>query len=323
MLALPPTRIPPDISRVAAPLLFGSVWNWCLFGVLLVQIYVYSYNFPEDKKFLKLFVYGVFFLETLQTALSGADLYYWFVSGYGNLRHLTNPYANPFDVPVIEALVSLSVQFFFAYRIWVLSSKKFWWYCLIICLCSTIDATAAFIGGIYTFMGGKFPSGKGLVSVSMVWLIGNTMADILIAAAMLYHLVRRRRDRDCLGSSHILDHALPRIVGLTVETNLMTTSVGIISLLIVMIFPQENWYTCPMAILGKLYSNTLLVSLNNRISIREATATEKTSIKTSVVTFAVTPFSEDGVDTIAMKLPTAHRTMSLADEGHERVAVHQ
>ena len=113
---------------------------------------MYSYNFPEDKKHLKLFgmlfispliltsdgsyiVYGVFFLETLQTALTGADLYYRFISGYGDLRHLTDPHMIPFGV-ILEFLVSLSVQFFFAYRIWVLSSKKLWWYCLIICLVS-------------------------------------------------------------------------------------------------------------------------------------------------------------------------------------------
>ncbi|KAI0252248.1 hypothetical protein BJV78DRAFT_1153815 [Lactifluus subvellereus] len=228
MPALPP--IPADISRVTAPLLFGVVFNWCLFGVLLVQL-----------------LYGVFFLETLQTALSGADLYYWFVSGYGNLRHLTDPYATPFDVLIIESLVSLSVQFFFAYRIWVLSLKKPWWLCLIICLCSTMDTVTAFIGGINAYKHNKFASGKTLKSIAMIWLIGNTTADMLIAAAMLYHvyvtfpsefiLVRRRRVRDGLGSDHILDYALPRIVSLTIETNVMTTSVGIISLLMVMIFP--------------------------------------------------------------------------------------
>jgi uncharacterized membrane protein len=72
----------------------------------------------------------------LQTALSGADVYYWFVSGYGNLNHLASPYAMSFDIPVIGAVVSLSVQFFFVYRIWVLSGKKSWWLCLIICLVS-------------------------------------------------------------------------------------------------------------------------------------------------------------------------------------------
>jgi hypothetical protein len=72
------------------------------------------------------------------------------------------------------------------------------------------------------------------------------------------------------------------------------------------------------------YSNTLLVSLNNRISIREAAATKEVSIKTPVVTFAVTPPSEDSTDGIAMEPSAAHEAMSLGDnEGHERLAVRQ
>jgi hypothetical protein len=115
---------------------------------------VYSYNFPRDKKLIKILgtgflydlyripsnrlyaVYGVFLLETLQTALSGADIYYWFVSGFGNMDHLTSPYASAFDVPIIGAVVSLTVQFFFAYRIWVLGKKESWWLSLLICLVS-------------------------------------------------------------------------------------------------------------------------------------------------------------------------------------------
>ncbi|KAI0252239.1 hypothetical protein BJV78DRAFT_362917 [Lactifluus subvellereus] len=96
--------IPANIAEIAAPLLLGDVWNWMLYGVLIVQLYVYTYNFLGDKKLLKLLVYAVFFLETLQTALSGADLYYWFVSGFGNMDHLANPYASAFDVPIIESL---------------------------------------------------------------------------------------------------------------------------------------------------------------------------------------------------------------------------
>jgi hypothetical protein len=115
---------------------------------------VYSYNFPDDRKLLKLLgtyfpprlsalldrsssiVYAVFFLETLQTALSGADLYYWFASGFGNMDHLIRPYASAFDVPIIGAMVSVAVQYFFAYRVWVFSDKKSWWLCLIICVVS-------------------------------------------------------------------------------------------------------------------------------------------------------------------------------------------
>ena len=98
------------------------------------QLLLHLHLLPSDGSYI---VYGVFFLETLQTALSGSDLYYWFVSGYGNIRHLTDPHLTPFDTVILESLVSFSVQLFFAYRIWVLSLKKFWWYCLIICLVSS------------------------------------------------------------------------------------------------------------------------------------------------------------------------------------------
>ena len=79
-------------------------------------------------------VYSIFFLETLQTALSGADLYYWFAAGFGNMEHLATPYASSFDVPIMGSVVSLTVQFFFVYRIWVLSKKRWLGLCVIICL---------------------------------------------------------------------------------------------------------------------------------------------------------------------------------------------
>ncbi|KAH8987737.1 hypothetical protein EDB86DRAFT_2087340 [Lactarius hatsudake] len=34
----------------AAPLLFGPLFNWALYGVLCIQIYVYNYNFPCDGR---------------------------------------------------------------------------------------------------------------------------------------------------------------------------------------------------------------------------------------------------------------------------------
>ena len=70
----------------------------------------------------------------MQTALSGADLYYWFAAGFGNVDHLVSPFASFFDLPIIASVVSLSVQFFFVYRIFVLSEKRSWCLCAIICL---------------------------------------------------------------------------------------------------------------------------------------------------------------------------------------------
>jgi len=267
MSVLPP--IPPNIADITAPPLLGSVWNWGLYGVLVVQTYVYSYNFPDDRISLKLLVYGVFLIETIQTAMSGADLYYRFASGFGNMNRLANPYISAFEVPLIGAVVSLVVQYFFSYRVWVLSNKKSWWICMIICVFSTFDAVAAFSWGVYAHIIDKFVSGWRLKFFALSWLIGNTVADTLISSLMLYYLTRRRSG----GGDRFHNHALTRVVRLTIETNIMTTVNGVITLLMVSIFPDKIWYTCPAAILGKLYSNTLLVSLNNRISIRDVSHT--------------------------------------------------
>ncbi|KAH9170138.1 hypothetical protein EDB89DRAFT_1814653, partial [Lactarius sanguifluus] len=62
-------------------------------------------------------VYFVFLLETIQTALTGADIYYWFVAGFGNVERLGNSHFFPVDVPIIGTIISFIVQGYFCYRI--------------------------------------------------------------------------------------------------------------------------------------------------------------------------------------------------------------
>ncbi|KAI0289823.1 hypothetical protein BC826DRAFT_913983, partial [Russula brevipes] len=106
--------------------LFGPLINWALYGVLCVQTYVYSYNFPDDRPLLKALAYFVFLLETAQTALTGADVYYWFITGFGDVERLKNSQFSPIDSPVIDAFISLIVQGFFCYRIWALNKRALW-----------------------------------------------------------------------------------------------------------------------------------------------------------------------------------------------------
>ncbi|KAH8988347.1 hypothetical protein EDB92DRAFT_1948027 [Lactarius akahatsu] len=271
MSAPPPGPPPvlPNIAEITAPLLLGSVWNWTLYGVLITQFYVYTYNFPNDNKRFKFLAYGMFLLETVQSGLALADLYYWFASGFGDITHLASPHLSVWDGPLLGGVASLTVQFFFVYRIWVLSSRESWWLCLLISLCSTVAASSEISGGIYSHVSKGFTRGRVLKIFSLashyIWLIGSVLADGLIAVSMLYHLEKRRID----GGGFFGNHAMSRIVRLTVETNLLTTAVTIIALVLIVVKPDKDWYTCPTAIMGKLYSNALLASLNNRIAIRE------------------------------------------------------
>jgi len=287
--------IPPDIADITAAPLLGTIWNWALYGVLVVQFYVYSYNFEKDRKFLKILVYAIFLLETVQTVLSLVDLYYRFASGFGNIQRLIEPHLSPFDGPIIGAIVSVTVQYFFAYRVWILSKKKAWWLCLLICLCSIVDGAAAFAGGIYVHVNKSLAHGWILKDFALTWLVGNTVTDILITAAMIYYLKSRQSDAAAAYS----DHALSRMVRLTVETNVLTTITGVVALLLIAIYPNKIWYTCPTAFLGKLYSNTLLVSLNNRITIRRVPSTRVILPMSRVATG---PLSRDRSDVVHVRL---------------------
>lgn len=248
---------PSGIARVTAPVLFGPMINWALYGVLCVQTYVYSYNFlRDDRRLLKIIVYFVFLLETVQTALTGADVYYWFIIGFGDLEGLKKSRFSPIDVRTMDAFISLIVQGFFCYRIWTLR-KRLWWFCIVIIVLSLAQATGALWGGLKSAALGKYA----VVKPSLyLWLITSAVVDILIAVTMTF-LLRQRRD----SGNRYLRYVLPRIVRFTMETNTLTATVAIVSFALYIGFPNDIYYACPTVVIGKLYSNTLLVTLNNRI----------------------------------------------------------
>jgi hypothetical protein len=69
------------------------------------------------------------------------------------------------------------------------------------------------------------------------------------------------------------------------------------------------------------YSNTLLVSLNNRISIRGSVAANELRFRTQSIT-STSPLSEHSANAMITRPPTAYNARTLAEnEEHERVVV--
>ncbi|KAH9066147.1 hypothetical protein EDB87DRAFT_689668 [Lactarius vividus] len=178
----------PDVIKLASPLLFGPLFNWALYGVLCVQIYVYSYNFPKDKRPVKFLAYFVFVLETVQTALTGADIYYWFVAGFGNVERLGEPHFAPIDISVITGIISLVVQGYFCYRIWVLNRWRSSWICWVIAINSVTQSVIGTSLGLKSLIVGKYLTSRTGV---YLWSVSGAMADTLIMVAMML-LVRHR-----------------------------------------------------------------------------------------------------------------------------------
>ncbi|KAF8073446.1 hypothetical protein FPV67DRAFT_747244 [Lyophyllum atratum] len=269
---LPP--IPDNIETITAPQVLGTLFNWALYGVLSVQVYIYYLNFPDDKLSIKCLVYGTYIFEVAQTCLTAADAYYWFASGYGNMIRLGSVYVSPLDTPFLCGIIAAVVQCFFAYRIWTLR-RSYKWICVGIIATSLVQTAGAFGTAFRAHALGQFARFHENVIFPAsfhVWLLGDTVSDILIAGSMLWIFHESQEHKHQHGNA-----ILAKLVFLIVETNTLTASMALLSFILYAGFPGQDFFTCTTFIMGKLYSNTLLVTFNNRIALRKGAMSDNLS----------------------------------------------
>jgi hypothetical protein len=63
----------------------------------------------------------------------GADLYYWFIQGFGDVERLKDSHFAPIDIAIMHSIISLVVQEYFCYRIWTLN-RRLSWFCVVIAI---------------------------------------------------------------------------------------------------------------------------------------------------------------------------------------------
>ncbi|KAF4596124.1 hypothetical protein EYR40_008191 [Pleurotus pulmonarius] len=251
--------IPPFIAELTGPLLLGHFFNWGLFGALAVQTYVYYLAFPNDRRWPKAIVLGVFVIEVLQTVLATRDAFRNFATGWGNIEDLEEVGWLWFSVPVLGAIISCTSQIFFAWRIWILSSKNLWLPGIIAFL-SILQGVAGTWSGIYSHFIGNFANVPVHTrNTTIVWLGGTALCDVLIAGSMLYYL---NISRTGFRQTNVL---LSKIIRVIVETGLICATFAVLDLALFLAFQSNNYHLAPSIALSKLYSNSLLVVLNARV----------------------------------------------------------
>lgn len=141
-------------------------------------------------------VYGTMFWQTVQTALTGASLYYWFVDNFGNSNHLEiihTSFLFFINLPIMGSVASLTAQLFFVHCISVLGEKRSRWLCVIICLVSLYTKVPEWVRTTLWFF----------LKVSIVGALGKLAMGVFVSPLHLtshYHI-------ECLNrSSHFLWH---------------------------------------------------------------------------------------------------------------------
>ncbi|KAG6887806.1 hypothetical protein C0995_012579 [Termitomyces sp. Mi166 len=221
--------------------------------------------------------------ETVQTALNGVDMYNWFAKDFGDINSFENPRLGPFYAIIMGSFMAFMVQLFFCYRIWIIN-RAIWWLCLVIAAISGSQVVAGFIGGVQAHLSSDDVTEHHDQTVLVyMWLVGDAVADVMIAVTMTLCLVRAMAN-----VSQQTNAIVYRIIRLTMETNALSAGIAVLSIILYGGKPNDTYYITPTLVLGKLYANTLLVTFNNRAFLQMSPGGPMSSshASTRVITFS-------------------------------------
>ncbi|KAJ6450389.1 hypothetical protein C8R45DRAFT_1127961 [Mycena sanguinolenta] len=254
-------------------------------GVVCCYTWMYFTTFPNDRWVFKVLVGACFLMCAADTAGTGIWVYDWAVAGYANpavlgLVHWAFPveamllcvYQEPSHLPIAHltyfpsGTCSTLVQCFYAWRIWLVSSRKNW-------ILPALVVSLSLLGWcIVCWMASILVTHKLVADLSLVsptvyiWLGGSVGADVLITASMIYYLDLRFRTKETSKGGIKPDNRFREIIRRTVECNVLsllgqTVSVGLFNA------PSVGFYfVLTDMTLAKVYTFSLVVSLLGRRS---------------------------------------------------------
>ncbi|SJL12918.1 uncharacterized protein ARMOST_16351 [Armillaria ostoyae] len=264
------------IEEASGPFLVACLLNWGLFGTLSVQLCallrvvlqqtvsnafsldLYYLAFPNDRRFTKYLVYGIYVTEFVQTTLVAHDMFATYGYGFGDIDGLAKMKFHWLTIPIMSAVVACVGQVFYAYRIFILSKSRII-PIFIVCV-SLTSSVAAMITGIYAFQAGN------------IYKLNNRKT--YIAAGLMRSNTSFRRTR----------MLVTKLIRLTIETGSVTAVVALLSFILFITFPHQSFYPTPALLMPKLYANTVYMVLNSRFQIIGGRDTYMSSADMSITT---------------------------------------
>ncbi|KAK0458975.1 uncharacterized protein EV420DRAFT_343673 [Desarmillaria tabescens] len=240
---------------ILGPILMGTQMNVLLMGIMIVQCYVYFERYKGDKPWIKATVWLLLLLDLLSSSFAMAMTYNYLVTNFGNIPaiQVTNTGIDPY--PLLTGITALVVQTFFAWRIHVLTKNKL--LAIIIAALSIIQMLASLgtmIGGLIVK---DFVKLEQIKQISLIWLFGSVITDVIITVSLVRILSKKKTG---FAST---DHLISKIIRSTVQTGLLTTTFAL-GVVIAYLVSDSTMHLAFGLPLSKLYTNTLLSSLNAR-----------------------------------------------------------
>ncbi|KAK0495502.1 hypothetical protein EDD18DRAFT_244646 [Armillaria luteobubalina] len=265
--------MPSPIVEIYAPLMVGAFMTSVLYGVAVMQMYIYYQTSQRDPRWMRLFVFYLLLAETTNTILDVGIIFEPLILNYGSeiplirspLRELCHRWLSSYVSELIytsvlradgvmTVLISTPVQIFMAWRIKIITQSR------IPALVIAAFSLTAMAGGIWTTVSVSlqpdYQQFANFRAAPITWLVSSAVTDIFVSCFLVYSLSRKRND--------FSNDMISRLIRYNVQTGTIT-SVAALADAIVFITDSSatvffSWDLC----IAKLYSLSLLSSLNAR-----------------------------------------------------------
>jgi len=255
-----------DIPKTLGALLIGGLFASLLAGMVNLQTVLYFRSYRKDPFRLKSLVFFVWLLDNFHTGFIWGGLWFCLIQNYARLNMIDYiPWMIALTV-IITAIVTFLVHCFFAHRIWMLS-KKNWFMTLPVLALTLLRLVAASVSTWEMLHYHSFALFR--LHARWIFTLGlsvSSAVDILIAGLLVY-LFRSNRT----GTGR-LNHVIDKLILYGLETGSLTCVGTITAMLCWVITPQNLVFLGLHVVIGKLYANSLLVTLNTRKSIQNVVA---------------------------------------------------
>ncbi|KAK0221086.1 hypothetical protein EDD85DRAFT_1028617 [Armillaria nabsnona] len=279
------------IAELTGPYIVGGLLNWGLFGTFSVQLYLYYLAFPNDRRFIKYLVYGIYVVEFGQTMLVAHDAFAVFGYGFGDMDALTRINFFWLIGPIMSAVASWVGQVFYAYRIFIVTKSRII-PIFIICVSLTSSVMAMVIGVEY-------------YKADNVAELNNRKTCIAVG------LMRSTTD---LRRTRLL---VTKIIRLTIETGSFTAVIALLSFVFFIAFPHRAFFVTPGLLVPKLYANTIYMVLNSRFQISGGRDTYMSPTDTSISTMMISDITSQSAEGMQGQAPVVTISNEIFNDDYE------
>ncbi|KAE9391406.1 hypothetical protein BT96DRAFT_925313 [Gymnopus androsaceus JB14] len=256
-----------EINVTLGAIVVSNNLSYLTMGIVLCATWIYFSKFPNDTWWFKAPVIVCVSICIADTIATGMWSYDWAVANYGNPAALAFTYwALPAE-PSFYGTCGLIVQLFYAWRIWTMSLRKNWILPIVIG-CLSILGWCILCWVVHTIATHSLLSQLDLLlPVLYIWLGGSAAADVIITGSMIYYLdLRFRFERHKAGTVYQAPRRFRQIIVRTVEINLLSLLAQAAAIGLFNHSSIGFYYAIPDMMLAKVYTFSLLVSLNTRQS---------------------------------------------------------